>query len=127
MDVDNTAGNEEQPPRLRLTSAVMFVQELGRSVSFYRDLLAMEVRLRDDTAALLVSPDGFQLYLRSIGSGAQHPLGHVGIQYLIWTADDEDDLRRCERCWRDPGTSPARPSTGSPWSKDAAPMMCRSW
>jgi hypothetical protein len=97
VDVDNTARNEEQPPRLRLASAVMFVQELGRSVSFYRDLLAMDVRIRDDTAALLVGPDGFQLYLRSMGSGAQHPLGHVGIQYLIWTADGEDDLRRCER------------------------------
>jgi hypothetical protein len=97
VDVDNTARNEERPPRLRLASAVMFVQELGRSVSFYRDLLAMDVRLRDDTAALLVGPDGFQLYLRSMGSGAHHPLGHVGIQYLIWTANGEDDLRRCER------------------------------
>jgi hypothetical protein len=103
VDVDNTAHNEEQPPRLRLASAVMFVQELGRSVSFYRDLLAMDVRIRNHTAALLVSPDGFQLYLRSMGSGAQHPLGHVGIQYLIWTADDEDDLRRCERLLRRSG------------------------
>jgi catechol-2,3-dioxygenase len=89
VDVDNTARNDERPPRLRLASAVMFVKELGRSVSFYRDLLAMDVRIRDDTAALLVGPDGFQLYLRSMGSGAQHPLGHVGIQYLIWTADGE--------------------------------------
>ena len=97
VDVDSTARNEKQPPRPRLASAVMFVQELGRSVSFYRDLLAMDVRIRNHTAALLVSPDGFQLYLRSMGPGTQHPLGHVGIQYLIWTADDEEDLRRCER------------------------------
>jgi hypothetical protein len=97
VDVDNTARSGERPPRLRLASAVMFVQELGRSVSFYRDLLAMDVRIRDDTAALLVGSDGFQLYLRSMGSGAQHPLGHVGIQYLVWTAGGEDDLRRCER------------------------------
>jgi hypothetical protein len=65
-------------------------------VSFYRDLLAMDVRIRNHTAALLVSPDGFQLYLRSMGAGAQHPLGHVGIQYLVWTAGSKDDLRRCE-------------------------------
>jgi hypothetical protein len=96
VEVDNTARNEEQPPRLRLASAVMFVRELGRSVSFYRDLLAMDVRIRNHTAALLVSPDGFQLYLRSMGAGAQHPLGHVGIQYLVWTAGSKDDLRRCE-------------------------------
>jgi hypothetical protein len=94
-DLDNTAGNGKRPPRLRLASAVMFVQELGRSVRFHRDLLAMEIRIRD-TAALLASPDGFQLYLRSMGPGTQHPLGHVGIQYLIRTAASEEDLRRCE-------------------------------
>jgi hypothetical protein len=96
-DLDNTAGNSKRPPRLRLASAVMFVQELDRSVRFYRTLLAVEVRIRDHTAALLATPDGFQLYLRSMGSGAHHPLGHVGIQYLIWTAASEEDLRRCEQ------------------------------
>jgi catechol 2,3-dioxygenase-like lactoylglutathione lyase family enzyme len=87
-------------PRLRLASAVMFVRELERSVSFYRELLALEVAVSDNTAALLVSPEGFQLYLRSMGPGAHHPLGQVGIQYLIWTADGEADLRRCEQVLR---------------------------
>ena len=99
------AGDGEPPgrgerPRLRLSSAVMFVRELERSVRFYRELLALEVAVHDNTAALLVSPDGFQLYLRSMGSGAHHPLGNVGIQYLIWTADGEDDLHRCEQVFR---------------------------
>ena len=91
-------------PRLRLASAVMFVRELERSVRFYREVLALEVAVADRTAALLVSPDGFELYLRSMGPGAHHPLGNVGIQYLIWTADGEEDLRRCEqvlRAWSD--------------------------
>ena len=26
-----------------------------------------------------------------------HPLGGVGVQYVIWTAADEADLDRCER------------------------------
>ncbi len=86
--------------RLRLATAVMFVTELERSVAFYRELLGWAVTVRDNTAALLVGPDGFQLYLRSMGKNAQHPLGHVGIQYLIWTAEDEADLRRCERILR---------------------------
>jgi catechol 2,3-dioxygenase-like lactoylglutathione lyase family enzyme len=80
------------------------VRELERSVRFYRELLALEVAVHDNTAALLVSPDGFELYLRSMGPGAHHSLGSVGIQYLIWTADGEDDLRRCEqvlRAWSD--------------------------
>jgi catechol 2,3-dioxygenase-like lactoylglutathione lyase family enzyme len=97
VDVDGTARSGGRPPRPRLASVVMFVRELGRSVSFYCDLLALEVRVRDHTAALLVSADGFQLYLRSMGPGTQRPLGHVGIQYLIWTADGVEDLRRCEQ------------------------------
>lgn len=26
-----------------------------------------------------------------------HPVGHVGAQYVIWTADGPDDFQRCER------------------------------
>jgi hypothetical protein len=42
-----------------------------------------------------------QLYLRRMGPNALHPLGHVGIRYLIWTAEDAADLDRCERLLRD--------------------------
>ena len=77
-----TGSHEEvgERPRLRLASAVMFVRELERSVRFYRELLALEVTVQDKEAALLVSPDGFQLYLRSMGPRAPRPLGNVGIQ-----------------------------------------------
>lgn len=88
---------ERRPPPLRLTSAVMFVTELDRSVRFYEELLGWHVSVRDNTVALLVSPLGFELYLRDQGPHTQHPLGQVGVQYLMWTAADEDDLRRCER------------------------------
>jgi len=78
----------------------MFVAELDRSVAFYRELLRWEVTVHDDTVALLVSPDGYQLYLRAMGKWAQHPMGNIGVQYLIWTARDEDDLIRCEQVLR---------------------------
>lgn len=74
----------------------MFVTDLDRSVAFYERLLGWEVSLTDDTVALLVGSEGFELYLRAMGSRVQHPLGSVGIQYLMWTADGEDDLARCE-------------------------------
>jgi catechol 2,3-dioxygenase-like lactoylglutathione lyase family enzyme len=45
----------------------MFVHDLDSSVSFYRELLGMTVTVADNTAALLVSADGFQLYVRSMG------------------------------------------------------------
>ena len=84
----------------QIGSAVMFVQQLNRSVSFYQDVLALQVADQSPTAALLVSPAGAQLILRAMGDGAGHPLGAVGLQYVIWTAASQDDLDRCERVLR---------------------------
>jgi catechol 2,3-dioxygenase-like lactoylglutathione lyase family enzyme len=81
----------------RLGSAVMFVQDLDRSVSFYAEVLALEVADRSPTAALLISTAGAQLILRAMGSGAIHALGGVGVQYVVWTAAGKADLDRCER------------------------------
>jgi catechol 2,3-dioxygenase-like lactoylglutathione lyase family enzyme len=81
----------------RIGSAVMFVQDLDRSVRFYQNVLDLAVTDRSPTAALLVSTQGTQLILRAMGSQGAHALGGVGLQYLIWTADSADDLHRCER------------------------------
>jgi catechol 2,3-dioxygenase-like lactoylglutathione lyase family enzyme len=81
----------------RINSAVMFVQELNRSVSFYQDVLGLEVVDRSPTAVLLMGSAGTQLVLRSMGGNAQHPLGGVGVQYVVWTASSKDDLDRCEK------------------------------
>jgi len=75
----------------------MFVQNLDRSVDFYREVLGLEVSDRSPTACLLTSASGSQLILRAMGGGAVHSLGGVGVQYVIWTAADEEDLDRCER------------------------------
>lgn len=87
-------------PGLALASAVMFVSDLDRSVEFYVRLLDWKVSLRDESVALLVGAGGFELYLRAMGPRAQHPLGFVGIQYLMWTAASEDELARCEAVLR---------------------------
>ena len=81
----------------RLSSVVTFVQELDRSVSFYTEVLGLDVADRDATAALLVSANGTELILRAMGGNAPHPLGGVGVQYVIWTAADQDELDRCEQ------------------------------
>ena len=78
---------------VRLASVVMFVHDLDVSVAFSRALLGMEVTVRSPSAALLVSVDDFQLYLRAMTPGATRALGAVGVQYVIWTATDEEDLR----------------------------------
>jgi catechol 2,3-dioxygenase-like lactoylglutathione lyase family enzyme len=82
---------------VRLGSAVLFVQDLERSVSFYTEVLALEEADHSTTAALLASADGTQLILRAMGSGAAHPLGSVGVQYVVWTAAGPADLDRAER------------------------------
>ena len=79
----------------RLGSMVMFVHDLDRSVAFYADVLAMEVADRSPTAALLSSAGGAGLILRAMGGAAAHPLGSVGIPYVVWTAAGEEDLARC--------------------------------
>ncbi len=81
----------------RVDSVVIFVHDLNRSVSFYTDVLALAVTDRSASAALLTSAGGTQLILRAIGSNAAHPLGSVGVQYVIWTASGKDDLDRCEQ------------------------------
>jgi catechol 2,3-dioxygenase-like lactoylglutathione lyase family enzyme len=91
------------PSEARLASAVMFVQDLDASESFYRELLGLKVTVRDEGVALLVSSAGFQLYLRAMGLEAQHGLGGLGVQYVIWTAADREDLARCERLLKDAG------------------------
>lgn len=85
----------------RISSAVVFVAELDRSVSFYLEVLALKLVNRGPTAALLVGAAGSQLILRSMGSNAPHPLGGVGVQFVIWTAAGDHDLTRCERVLRE--------------------------
>jgi catechol-2,3-dioxygenase len=84
----------------RLGSVVTFVQDLDRSVGFYQEVLELEIADRNTTAALLISSGGSQLILREMGGNATHPLGGVGVQYVIWTAAGKQDLDRCEQVLR---------------------------
>lgn len=86
---------------MRLGAAVMFVRDLDTSVSFYRDILALQVIDRSATAALLGNTEGAQLVLRAMGSTASHTLGSLGVQYIVWTAAGHEDLDQCERLLRE--------------------------
>lgn len=79
---------------VRLNAAVVFVRSLDRSVKFYTEVLGLTVIDRSTTAALLSAEGGPQLVLRAFGENAAHPLGSLGVQYLIWMTDSQDDLDR---------------------------------
>jgi catechol 2,3-dioxygenase-like lactoylglutathione lyase family enzyme len=86
-----------------VTSSVVFVSVLERSVEFYRDVFACSVSIQDHDAALLIAPGGFQLYLIARGSRTQHYSGSIGLQYLIWSTDTADDLEHLERLLKNRG------------------------
>jgi catechol 2,3-dioxygenase-like lactoylglutathione lyase family enzyme len=88
-------GHEQ--PTARVTSSVLFVSRLDRSIAFYRDVFSCEETIRDRGAALLLAPDGFQIYLIARGDRAEHPSGGIGCQYLVWAVDNVDQLRELER------------------------------
>jgi catechol-2,3-dioxygenase len=84
---------------LRLSAAVIFVNELERSAEFYRDVLQLETQVASEGAVVLTTPAGVHLVLRALPM-AQRMTGSVGIQYLIWTARDAGDLARVEEALR---------------------------
>jgi hypothetical protein len=90
------SAHAEEVDAPRLSTAVTFVHDLDASVSFYSELLQMVVTVRQPSAALLVNAGSCQLYLRQMGARAPHPLGAIGVQYVIWTASSAADLVRCE-------------------------------
>jgi catechol 2,3-dioxygenase-like lactoylglutathione lyase family enzyme len=77
-----------------VASTVIRVSELERSVNFYCDVFLCRVALRDSHTALLLTPDGFQIYLSAKGPSRRATASAVGVQYLMWATDNESELER---------------------------------
>ena len=90
----------------RVASSVMRVSDVHRSVRFYCDVFCCHVALREADAALLLTPDGFQIYLYSKGPSRRPGVGAGGVQYLMWATDSEAELQRITQRLRayDPAT-----------------------
>jgi catechol-2,3-dioxygenase len=85
---------------LQISGVVVYVRDLDRSVRFYRELLGLESFDTSATAALLGAGDGPYLILRGTGSAASHPLGGIGLQWVVWSLPTKQDLDRCEQILR---------------------------
>ena len=89
-----TGAAQTTPAAARVASSVMRVSDVDRSVQFYCDVFCCHVALREPDAALLLTPDGFQIYLYSKGPSRRHGVGHDGVQYLLWATDSGAELQR---------------------------------
>jgi catechol-2,3-dioxygenase len=72
--------------------------DLDRSLSFYHDVLRLEVVWNDGTLAIL---HGHQapadsLVIREIGQAVRPSLGEAGVTRVLWRAGDPSDLDQAE-------------------------------
>lgn len=84
----------------KVASSVMPVSELDRSVAYYCDVFECRVAIREPDSALLLTPDGFQMYLYVHAGAAAHHAGR-GLQRIMWAADTEAELQRITERLRD--------------------------
>ena len=87
----------------RVTSSVLFVAEVSRSVDFYCGVFDCTATIHDRDAALLLGQGGFQIYLIERGRGTSHHADSVGPHALIWAVDSAAELTRVERALADRG------------------------
>ena len=76
-----------------VTSSVIFVSRLEVSIEFYCEVFSCQVTIHDRDAALLLAPNGFQIYLIARGPNTTHSSRGIGLQYLIWAVGSEAELR----------------------------------
>ncbi|MDG5482005.1 VOC family protein [Mycolicibacterium gadium] len=77
-----------------VASVVMRVAELNRSLNFYRDVFGCRIAVREPDSALLLTRDGFQIYLHATGRFLRPRPTPIGIQYLMWATDSHAEFER---------------------------------
>jgi catechol 2,3-dioxygenase-like lactoylglutathione lyase family enzyme len=81
----------------RIASCLMRVSDLDRSVNFYRDVFQCHVAIHEPHAVLLLTPDGFQIYLRTHEASRTRGITDIGVEQIIWSAGSEEELHRIEQ------------------------------
>ena len=111
---------------VRLNHAVLFVADLERAVSFYREHLGMEVvatEPRADAAFLRLPRSGnhHDLGLFGVGTaGGPKRRGAIGLYHLAWQVDTIDQLAEARRVLLDSGAYTGESNHGATKSIYAA-------
>jgi catechol 2,3-dioxygenase-like lactoylglutathione lyase family enzyme len=92
---ENVANNIGRPNAV-LGAYVLFVRDLQESLDFYVHLLDAEIETQSFGAAILATTQGSHVVLREAGPRATHPLGGIGVQYILWYAASRLDLDEFE-------------------------------
>lgn len=80
-----------------VASCVTRVSNLDRSLKFYCDVFSCRVLIRESDMALLLTPNGFQLYLHADSRFRRRSAATIGVEYLMWATDSESDLEQITR------------------------------
>jgi len=81
-------------PAVDIASCVIRVSNLDQSLKFYCDVFSCRVLIHEPDMALLLTPTGFQLYLRGDNRVRRRAAAAIGVQYLMWATDSQADLDR---------------------------------
>ncbi len=92
MATDNT------PQLSGLFGAYLQVGDLHRSLSFYCDVLALDVVWNDGALAVLHGrrAPADSLVIREIGKAARHTMGEAGVSRVLWRVGDPAELDSAE-------------------------------
>lgn len=84
----------KNPPHYRVhaSCSIIFVRDLDRSLDFYIRMLNCAVQISSTDAALMVTIDGFHIYLVAQGERAPHPVQTIGHHGLTWSVETADEL-----------------------------------
>ena len=89
---------DNSPQLSALFGAYLQVGDLHRSLSFYCDVLALDVVWNDGALAVLHGrrAPADSLVIREIGKAARHNMGEAGVTRVLWRAEDTAELDSAE-------------------------------
>jgi len=92
MVTDNT------PQTSGLFGAYLQVGDLHRSLSFYCDVLALDVAWNDGALAVLHDrrAPADSLVIREVGQATRHTMGEAGVARVLWRVADHSELDSAE-------------------------------
>lgn len=93
--ITSTGPDGVTPPNVAtvaVSSVLLRVLDLERSAGFYCEVFGCTIAVEDAEAALLLTPDGFQIYLFADPSSTPRSLGALGVREVMWAASTEEAL-----------------------------------